>query len=475
MSTSTRFERFRFVLSSLAVSGCSVVARPDFEECKAHGDCRSAFGIGSTCGDDGLCAAPVVNKRCATTFPEDLFTRPENYKNAVVFGSLMDHSSSTHQRRERSSRLAAKQINEERGMDGRTMAIVFCTYEENIQLDNLKPTDAAVASARYLVNVLGVPAMIGPAGSGDASAVYQALRGTGALVMSPSATSPALTDLDPQATDAKPGLLWRTAPPDTLQGPIIAADMAARGVTDVMIIAQRGAYGEGLATVFQQAFSRPVPVRLFGTENERNALVTEGGSASASEVLFISSTQADVIAFLQAAGQNSGYQTKTFFLTDSAANKEVIDGSPPGVLDRIRGTRPTPVDSGEPVFNNFRGSYASEYNEDVTAFSFTAHTYDATWLVFYGSAWSNINEKNISGLGIAKGLRKISSGREFNIQPLTWGSIVEQFRSGSGVNVRGASGTLDYDPATEETSAPIQVWVIRPATAGGHEVQPATQ
>ena len=132
------------------------------------------------------------------------------------------------------------------------------------------------------------------------------------------------------------------------------------------------------------------------------------------------------------------------------------------------------MDSRDPVFNNFRGSYASEYNEDVTAFSFTAHTYDATWLVFYGSAWSSIQEKSISGLGIAKGLRKISSGREFNIQPLTWGSVLESFRSGSAINVRGASGALDYDPLTEETSAPIQVWVIRPATAGGYEVQPAT-
>jgi ABC-type branched-subunit amino acid transport system substrate-binding protein len=355
------------------------------------------------------------------------------------------------------------------------MAIVYCTYEANVQLDNLKPTDAAIASARYLVDVLGVPAIIGPAGSGDVSAVYQALRGTGTLVMSPSATSPALTGLDPPASDAKPGLLWRTAPPDTLQGPKIAEDMAARGVTNVFVIAQKGAYGEGLATVFQGAFTGARPdVRLFGTENERNMLVTEGGSAASSEVLFISSTQADVIAFLQAAGQNAAYQTKTFFLTDSAANKEVIEGAPPMVLERIRGTRPTPVDSRDAVFNNFRGSYAGEYtNEDVTAFSFTAHTYDATWLVFYGSAWSSIQEKSITGAGIAKGLRKVSSGSEFNIQPLSWGSIVEQFRSGTGINVRGASGLLDYDPATEETSAPIEVWVIRPGSAGGYEVQPA--
>jgi branched-chain amino acid transport system substrate-binding protein len=467
------FQRAHSFVFSLALLGCSVVSKPDYEECNTNADCRSTFGIGSTCGGEGLCAAPVLNRRCATTFPEDLFTRPENYRNAVVFGSLMDHSSTTHQRRERSSRLAAKQINEERGIDGRQIAIVYCTYEENLQLDNLKPTDAAIASARYLADVVGVPAIIGPAGSGDVSAVYQALRGTGVLVMSPSATSPSLTDLDPPATNEKPGLLWRTAPPDTLQGPEIAEDMTARAVSDVLVIAQKGAYGEGLSTIFRQAFAGKSDLRVFGTENERDAAVTEGGSVAATEVLFISSIQADVIAFLKAAGQNAGYQTKTFFLTDSAANKEVIDQAPTAILERIRGTRPTPVDTRDPVFANFLGSYVSEYSEDVTAFSFTAHTYDASWLVFYGSAWSSIQEHDITGLGIARGLRKLSDGREFNIQPLTWGSIVEAFRSGGGINVRGASGLLDYDSTTEETSAPIQVWVVKPAAAGGYEVQPA--
>ncbi|MBM4367534.1 MAG: hypothetical protein FJ102_15080, partial [Deltaproteobacteria bacterium] len=28
------------------------------------------------------------------------------------------------------------------------------------------------------------------------------------------------------------------------------------------------------------------------------------------------------------------------------------------------------------------------------------------------------------------------------------------------VNVQGASGALDYDPVTEETTGPIDVWVI---------------
>jgi branched-chain amino acid transport system substrate-binding protein len=268
-------------------------------------------------------------------------------------------------------------------------------------------------------------------------------------------------------------LLWRTAPPDTLQGPAIAADMTARNVAKVFLIAQKGAYGEGLATVFQDAFDGDVTLRVFGSENERTALITEGGSAAAGEVLFISSTQSDLVAFLVAAGQNSGYTDKTLFLTDSAANKEVVDGAPRALYPRIRGTRPTPVSAADPVFNNFRGAYASEYKDDVTSFSFTAHSYDAAWLVFYGAASSWFANGEVTGVGIAQGLRKLSSGKAYDIAPLNWGGIQETLRGGDGVDVQGASGALDYDDETEETSAEIEVWVIGAAAEGGYEVQPA--
>ncbi len=454
--------------------GCSVIGTVDYDKCTTSADCRAGFGFGSVCGGDGLCATAAPAPRCTQTFPEDLFTRRDKYKDAIVFGSLMDRSSATHAARERASRLAFKQANEEMGLGGKLFGVVQCTYEANPALDDLKAPDAALASAHYLVEKLGVPAILGPAGSGDTSAVYQALAGTGTLVMSPSATSPALTDLDPPATDAAPGLLWRTAPPDTLQGPVIASDMTARAITSTYVIAQKGAYGEGLATVFQSAFTGEVTLRVFGSENERTAQITEGGDAAATEILFISSTQADVIAFLSAAGQNPGYAMKSFFLTDAAANKEVIDGSPPALYARIRGTRPTPVDATDSVFNNFRGSYASEYaTEDVTAFSFTAHMYDATWLVFYGAASAQLGEGSVTGAGIARGLRKLSAGKAYDVQPLSWGGIQETLSTGASINVRGASGALDYDPVTEETSAPIQVWTIGAAAAGGYEVQPA--
>ena len=209
--------------------GCSLIGTADYEECASTSDCRAAFGFGSVCGSDGLCAAATAAPRCTQTFPEDLWSSPEKYKDAIVLGSLMDRSSSTHAAREKSSRLAAKQVNDEGGVEGKEFAVVYCTYEADLAFDDLEPADAAVASAHYLVDQLGVPAILGPAGSADTSAVYQALANTGTLVMSPSATSPALTGLDSDASDAAPGLLWRTAPPDTLRWPSLQGSSGGSG------------------------------------------------------------------------------------------------------------------------------------------------------------------------------------------------------------------------------------------------------
>jgi hypothetical protein len=44
--------------------------------------------------------------------------------------------------------------------------------------------------------------------------------------------------------------------------------------------------------------------------------------------------------------------------------------------------------------------------------------------------------------------------------------VVEKFRSGTAVNVHGASGELDYDPVTEETSGDIELWHIVPGKMG---------
>lgn len=458
-------------VATQATSGCSL-STFDRSECSVPADCRESFGFGFTCGSEGYCERLSPIPRCTQTYPADLFSNPAKYPNAIVFGNLMDRSQTRQAAREKAARLAILQANQAASLEGRKFGMVFCTVEENLSFDDLPMDDAAVASARWLAQVLGAPAIVGPAGSSSTAAVYQALVGTGTLIISPSATSATLTELDTtSATDENPGMLWRTAPSDAAQGPTISDDMTKRGISRLAIIHQTDAYGQGLANIVSKTFGGTVELFPFVNDNERSEAVVKVSNTSVDEVLFIASNSGDIVAFLNGAGSTTGYETKSIFLTDAAASRDVFleaSGAKP-LFDRIRGTRVRPLGE-EFAYKTFLAGYQGEYGEDAKNFSFTAQAYDAAWLVVYGSAWSLYRTGDVHGRGIAQGLRKVScvsdgatqpcNATPFDVVSSSWMAIAKNFHAGTAIEIRGASGDLDFDLATEETLATIEVWVV---------------
>ena len=453
-------------LAALLVASCTLT-KTSVDNCKKNADCRSAFGATQVCGSDGLCQIAPPSPRCTTTFPADLLTRPESYPNVLLVGALMDRSVETQKARENAIRLAATQVNEEKGLDGRLFGVVFCDISENATYDSAKRTDAAIASGKYLADSLGVAAIVGPSSSTDALAVYTALKDLDTLVISPSATSPALTAADTKIpNDNVPGLLWRTAPPDTLQGAAIVRHLqdAFPTVKSVALVQEKGPYGDALAAVFTEGFAKtggtvnPFP---FGTSSERDAAVVAAGSTSAPTVLFISSQTADAVAFLSAAGSLTGYASKNVFLTDSAANTDMLKGaaSAASVFPRIVGSRPA-VPQG-PTFELFKASYNAAFRQDPSSFSFVPHSYDAAWLAFYGTARAVRRDPSLTGSGIARGLRRVSDGSpEIPVAPSSWKKVADALGSGGSVNLVGASGKLDFDPDDEETTGLVDIWKV---------------
>ncbi len=454
-------------MALLSVASCSLT-KTSFDECKTNEQCRGAFGNLQVCGGDGICEGIKPNARCSVAFPEDLLARPKNFPKAIIVGVLMDRSVESQRAREDAVRLAARQVNEEKGIDGRGFGVVFCDVAEDVKYDSLKRTEAAVASARYLADSVGVPAIVGPSSSTDAIAVFDALKTSNVLVISPSATSPALTGRDvASATDASPGLLWRTAPPDTLQGEAMSRHIRAAfpQVSSVAVINERGPYGDALAKVFADSFAREGrTVKPFafdtGSTGQRDAAVVDAGGSALPVVLFISSQTSDAVAFLNSAATLQSYATVNMFLTDSAANKDLLSGASGAraLFPRVAGSRPA-VPAG-PVFELFRTSFTAAFKQDPNTFSFVPHTFDAAWLTFYGAAYALKRENNINGGAIARGLRRLSAGAEVRIGPGSWTGIVTDLGAGKTVNVTGASGVLDFDPVTEETSGLVDIWKI---------------
>lgn len=451
------------LLPLLVLGGCSLTTY-DYATCETGAECREAFGFGYTCGDAGLCEAVEVEPRCNSAWPVDLFQRIENYRDAIVIGSLFDHTSDTPETQ--AARLAVMQVNDLSGLDGRPYAIVECTYEENNVYDDRDLIEATSFTTTWLAETLGVPAIIGPATSSAAEAAYVVAAPADTVLISPSATSPSLSTIDGLTkTDDEPGLFWRTAAPDSLQGAVVSENMWHRQIRDVAVIYGSGSYGEGLAQVFEKDFSArggQVTLYPFGDATQRDVAVTNVATAAPEEVLFISAEGTDVAAFLNAAAVLEPYATMQIFLTDSARDDDVLAETSPDaweLFDQVHGTAPS-VPTGA-VYDFFSGAYSGAFSPAGASDSvYTAHTWDAAWLAIYGVAWSAANEDAISGTNVARGLRHVSLGTPISINPTSWSQVRAVFGEASPVDVTGSSGSLDFDPDTEETTAPIDVWVI---------------
>ncbi|MEM8575747.1 MAG: ABC transporter substrate-binding protein [Pseudomonadota bacterium] len=107
---------------------------------------------------------------------------------------------------------------------------------------------AATAAAERLVGD-GVAAIVGAACSGATGAVVTNVAvPNGLLALSPSATSPGLSDIDDR------GLFFRTAPSDARQGEVLADLTMARGIDEVAVTYTNNDYGKGLSDAFERAY-----------------------------------------------------------------------------------------------------------------------------------------------------------------------------------------------------------------------------
>jgi branched-chain amino acid transport system substrate-binding protein len=246
--------------------------------------------------------------------------------------------------------------------------------------------------------------------------------------------------------------------------------MIDRMIKEAVVIRETGPYGEGLAQVFQDAFTAAggtAKIQSVSADTQIGEQAAKAAADPATEVLFISSQQDWVIKFLNAASGQAGFMMKEIFLTDAAANAAVLTGAAASatIFPQVRGTRPAPRDANDYVFASFGANYKAEYaGEDATAATFSAHSYDGAWLVLYGAAWSLVQEGKISGLGISHGLRKVSAGTATPIIPSSWLGVLTAFRAGTSVNLSGASGEIDFDAVTKNVVAPIEIWNISSAT-----------
>ena len=108
---------------------------------------------------------------------------------------------------------------------------------------------AATAGAERMITSDGISAIVGADCSGVTIAVLQNVAmAKGMVMISPSATSPALSDMEDK------GLFFRTAPSDAREGQVVAEMLKEKGYNSVALTYTNNDYGKGLADAIQSNF-----------------------------------------------------------------------------------------------------------------------------------------------------------------------------------------------------------------------------
>ena len=232
----------------------------------------------------------------------------------------------------------------------------------------------AIAQAEKMVNEDNVMAIMGPNCSGNTIAVIEGvIVPNGIVSISPSATSPAIDALDDG------GFFFRTAAPDTKQGPMLAKVAMARGQTDMAVTHSNSDYGKALADAFVAAYEgMGGTVTVFSAHEDDKAdysadvaALSAGGSATLAVLGYADTGGRGIIA----ASEDTGAFTDYVFgdgMISAVTSEAVADGS--------WGTLPSP----DAALGSNWQAVAAAGGLDGTGV-FTAESYDAMALIILAS------------------------------------------------------------------------------------------
>lgn len=288
---------------------------------------------------------------------------------------------------------------------------------------------AATAAAERLVTADKVAAIMGADCSGVTMAVLQNVAiPNGVPMISPSATSPALTTVDDK------GLFFRTAPSDARQGEVLAEIMKARGVTDIAVTYTNNDYGKGLADSFAAAFTAgggTVPI---------SAPHDDGKADYAAEVAALQASGAKTLAvfgyidqggrgIVQAAIDTDAFDS--FLFGDGMHGTSIIDAIGSDLDGKVVGVFPGSDSAGRAKF----AELATAAGLDPTS-TYTGESYDAGALIALAMGAAGSTDR----AAIAGKIMEVANAPGEKILP---GELAK------GLQILKDGGDIDYSGATD--------------------------
>ena len=334
--------------------------------------------------------------------------------------------------------MATQEINDAGGVLGKKVVLVTGD-------DGTSPTVAQTSYGK-LVNTDKVDVIVGPSPSGVASKLADGFAADKLPVCSGSTTAANLTGVGG-------GYFFRTAPPDSLQGPALSTLILGDNHKKVAIVARNDDYGKGfsdaLATALKDGGATVTATVLYQIDATTFDADVQKAADSAPDAVAVIGFNDDGAKIINAMiGKGIGPSTMPTYTADGMQSSKfatTVDPADPSKVSGIKGTAPAASPAG--IESPFQAAFKTKGVDPV----FSSYYYDCTILL----ALAAEQAKSDDGAKIKAAFTDSLAGKtDCN----TYKDCLTALKAGKTIHYRGASSTFDHWSKTEPATGAYEVW-----------------
>ncbi|QBI53972.1 ABC transporter substrate-binding protein [Streptomonospora litoralis] len=333
------------------------------------------------------------------------------------------------------AKYALSEINDAGGVMGTELPDILSGDEAN---DAAQANDAAKRLVDQDADII-----LGAAASGMTQAIMDTVTGAEVVQCSGSNTAPGL------AAEDETGYYWRTAPSDTMQGPVLAQKIASDGHQSVAITYRADDYGEGLANATAEALKQngiEVAYNQGYDPNTANfdSVVSDVAGADADAVVMVSFEEGvQIITGLIESGVGADQMYGTDGLNDETL-AEKVDAQDPSTLAGFQGTAPA---NGQQEFLDGLKSF----DQDLEVLQFSGQVYDCGIVTALAAEQAQSTDPTVF-------VEEMGAVSQEGTECSSFEECRDLIAEGEDIDYQGVSGPINFDQDGNVTSATFQIY-----------------
>lgn len=345
--------------------------------------------------------------------------------------------------------MAISEINAQGGVNGTAVQLYYGD-------DATTPaTGAQVATT--LIQQNHVAAIIGSLASGVSASVVSVCAQNKVVQVSPASTSPLFSNLT-----LTQGWFFRTVPSDALQGVVAAHYLYTnRSFRNVAVIGINNPYGNGLATVFSNAFTAlggHITIKEIVPEaltSYTTYLQTVFAAGTPDAIYFVAYPDTGLQLMKDWYANHASWPTNWTFSEGLQAQSfidDLVTASVP--VQAIQGS--APVSPAGALYDAFANRFNATYGHMPGLFA--SQGYDAAYMIALAAAKAHaVDGPSLKAQMIPISGGSSGTGTKVYPGPGNFTAAMSAITSGGAVNYEGASGSLNWNSFGDPTSS-YEIW-----------------